>query len=275
MPLQHQRLPAGVPARALVLLSGGLDSATVLGILNDSPQCKRIECISINYGQRHFDTEAVCAGMIADHYKVQHAVLDLGDVARQIFYKSPLIKTSGEAVPVGEDPNRGVVAPTYVPRRNTVLLAIASAIAEQRGLSALAYGAHKTDSAYPDCGIEYAIAMKHLLIVGSPVKCSPMNLYFPIIHFTKRDVVELAAELQVPVALTHSCYQGKRPACGVCDTCQIRIAAFKAAGYIDPIEYEIDIDWGDCNLFPGEDGLVDYDDDDEPCEPYQNDITDA
>jgi len=259
LPSQRIRLPSSVPQSALVLLSGGLDSATVLGILDDASQCKRIECLSINYGQKPFDTESICAGMIADHYKVQHAILDLGEVAKQIFYRSPLIKGSGEAIPLGDSPSRGVVAPTYVPRRNTVLLAIASAIAEQRGLGALAYGAHKTDSAYPDCDLEYAVAMKHLLYVGSPDRSSPLGFWFPIIHFTKTEVVRLAADLRVPVALTHSCYQGKRPACGLCDTCQIRIEAFKAAGCIDPIEYEIDIDWGDCNEWPGEEDALDDD----------------
>jgi 7-cyano-7-deazaguanine synthase len=145
-----------------------------------------------------------------------------------------------------------------VPRRNTVLLAIASAIAEQRGLQALVYGAHKTDSAYPDCTPTFAIAFRMMLREGSPDSSKPLGLWTPIMHFTKQDVVELAEELEVPVALTHSCYQGRRPACGVCDTCQIRIAAFKAAGFIDPIEYEIDIDWGDCILWPGEEEEEDH-----------------
>jgi 7-cyano-7-deazaguanine synthase len=236
-----------MPEAALVLLSGGMDSATVLGILDRSKRTHRIDTVTFNYGQRHFEVEDRCAAMIADHYNCPHNTIDLTGIVPPLFTKSPLIKASGEAVPTNESPNRGTVAPTYVPRRNTVLLALAAAVAEQREIDSITYGAHATDSAYPDCTSEFVDTFSELLYVGSP-SGNVLGLFAPIIGLTKAQVVELAIEVRVPLELTHSCYQGMRPACGVCDTCQIRIEAFKEAGYQDPIEYEIPIDWGNLQV---------------------------
>jgi 7-cyano-7-deazaguanine synthase len=228
-------------------LSGGLDSTTVAAKLYRDETVHTIQAITFNYGQRHIEAETDAAASVADWYSIPWQMIDLTPLS--LFYKSPLISAANEPVPVNEDPRRPGVAPTYVPRRNTVMLALAALIAEQRNLNFVAYGAHATDANYPDCTPQFAEAFSHMLHVGSHPD-NVVQLYAPLIDLHKAEVVELAAELEAPIDITHSCYQGKQPACGVCDTCQSRIHAFKQAGYIDPIDYEIAIDWGDAVLFP-------------------------
>ena len=234
-----------VPKSVVLLLSGGLDSSTLLAVIRSERSAGDVRCVTFDYGQRHRKTEAMQAAMMADCYQVQHDVYEL----KNIFTTSPLIEVSREGIPLGEDPFRKGMAPTYVPRRNTVLLALASALAEQWGFQGVAYGAHKTDSNYPDCTYSFAKAFDELLREGSPPE-KPMNLYAPFISLTKDQIVRLAAGHRVPVTLTQSCYQGSDPACGVCDACQIRIEAFKRAGFVDPIDYAVDIDWSNTSPFP-------------------------
>jgi len=233
-----------VPGSCLVVLSGGLDSTTLLAMLHREPKCHRIEAVTFDYGQRHGSAEIGSALLIADTYNIPHSMVEIP----RLFNRSPIVNLE-EEVPVNEDYHRIGVAPTYVPRRNTVFLALAAAIAEQKGLAAVAYGAHNTDSNYPDCSRMFAEAMNLALIVGSD-QLHPVRLFAPFIGLDKDDIVRKAASLRVPVSLTHSCYQGLTPACGICDTCQARIMSFKVAGFIDPIEYEIDIDWGTASEFP-------------------------
>ena len=236
--------------KVLVLLSGGLDSTTLLSWIVDQVNrsiVQEVQAVGFRYGQRHEDAEIESASLIADFFDVKYNIVSIPGV----FWKSPLIATSQEPVPVGMDPNRGAIAQTYVPRRNTVLLSIAAAQAEQIGFTSVAYAAHKTDSAYPDCTEQFARAFNRALFLGSD-PAHPMSLYAPMIAWPKSQIVKVASELHAPVSLSHSCYQGMRPACGVCDTCQIRIAAFKANGLIDPISYAIPIDWTDCWMFPGQ-----------------------
>jgi len=240
-----------VPTSVLVLLSGGLDSTTLLSSLCQQRELgftKEIQTISFDYGQQHAQAEIGQASMIAEVLDVPHEVLHLPG----IFTRSPLVNPSAlHPIPTGEDPHREVIAPTYVPRRNTVFLAVAAAIAEQRDLRAISFAAHKTDSAYPDCTEVFVGSFNLMLAVGSPPE-HYVAMFAPLIRMTKTEIVRLAANLGAPVALTHSCYQGLQPACGVCDTCQLRIQAFQEADLIDPIEYAIDINWEAAWPFPGQ-----------------------
>ncbi len=226
----------------MILLSGGLDStvlasALVRGFWGDHAP---IEGIFFEYGQRHQTAESHASLMVSDLLGIPLFVYELP----LIFLRSPLITASGMPVPLGKDPKRSGIAPTYVPRRNTVLLAIAAAVAEQHGLRAIAYGAHATDANYPDCTPRFADSFRQMLRDGSPPN-DEMVLMSPFIQTSKTGIVEFAFDslMNVPLEFTHSCYLGKHPACGVCDTCQSRIAAFKEAGQRDPIEYDINIDW--------------------------------
>jgi len=226
------------PSSVVVLLSGGVDSTTVLAdVLEHEPS--KVAAVSFQYGQIHA-VEIESAAMVADYYEVPHFIMQVPGV----FSKSPLIRIANQKIPVGEDPHREGIADTYVPRRNTVLLALAAAFAEQQGLRGVAFGAHQTDSNYPDCTPDFANAVNQMLIIGSQPE-ERITLYAPIIYMTKAEVLLRAIELEAPIGITHSCYRGQSPACGICDTCQIRIEAFKQIGIIDPIDYAIDIDWGD------------------------------
>jgi 7-cyano-7-deazaguanine synthase len=141
----------------------------------------------------------------------------------------------------------GGVAPSYVPARNMLLIALAAAFAEAQQATAIYYGAHREDHVgYPDCRPEFVAAMGLAVRLGTAAN---LKLEAPFIEKAKSDIVYIAHSLQVPLELSLSCYQGLQPACGVCDTCVIRIHAFKQAGLIDPIPYERSIDWGQSEIY--------------------------
>lgn len=221
---------------AIVLLSGGLDSATVLAIARaDSHAC---HTLSLDYGQRHraelVAAERVAAAMGA----VEHRVLQL-DLAA--FGGSALtdpdidVPTSGpaEGIPV-----------TYVPARNTIMLSLALAYAEVRGARDLYIGVNAVDySGYPDCRPDYIAAYEQManLATKAAVEGRPLRLHAPLIHLSKAEIVACGTTLGVDYALTVSCYQADEEgrACGVCDSCRLRAAGFADAGLPDPTRYRI------------------------------------
>ncbi len=215
----------------VVLLSGGLDSAALLAWTLDRGMAPA--ALTLRYGSRHMEAETAAARRVAAHYGVQHLVRDLPE---GLFRGSALIDGP---LPLGRTPDEMAaagVAPSYVPLRNTVFLALAGAVAEGMGAGAVAFAAHREDhTGYPDCRPEYAAAMAEALRLGSR---AGLALLAPFINWRKADIVRWAAARGVPLDLTHSCYQGKQPACGVCDTCVIRRAAFAEAGLRDPIPYD-------------------------------------
>jgi 7-cyano-7-deazaguanine synthase len=212
-----------------------MDSATVAAVAK-SQGYELVKALSVNYGQKH-TVELECARKVAEFYG-----LDLEMVTIPQIKHSAL--TDG-VLPTGrtlEEMAQGGVAPSYVPARNTLLLSMAGSIADGIDAQAVFYGAHKEDHVgYPDCRAEYFSAMSTALQLGTKNK---VRVEAPFIYKLKSDIVTAAARFGAPLHLTHSCYQGYRPCCGVCDTCRIRIEAFKTAGYIDPVPYEIEIDWG-------------------------------
>ncbi len=228
---------------AVVLLSGGMDSCTAL------EWARRVKhyiplALSLTYGSKHEKVELEAAAAIASDVGVDWQHINLPP---QAFRGSAL--TDG-VLPLGRtlEEMKGV-APSYVPMRNTVLVGIAGAIADGMGASHVVYGAHVEDHVgYPDCRPEWVSAMSTAMMLGSVNK---VQLEAPFITVQKQYIVKEAVLLGAPLHLTHSCYQGKQPACGVCDTCTVRIDAFKTAGYIDPILYdpEVLIDW-DSSLSP-------------------------
>jgi 7-cyano-7-deazaguanine synthase len=135
----------------------------------------------------------------------------------------------------------GEVAPSYVPARNSVFLALAAGRADAWGAQYIAYAAHWEDApGYPDCRPEYYVAMRQALELGTK---NGVRLLAPFIDWGKTAIIRMGALIGVPYELTHSCYKGTKPACGVCDTCILRIESFRKAGIIDPIDYAIDIEW--------------------------------
>lgn len=222
-------------SRAVVLLSGGLDSATTLAIA----RAEGHEChgLSIDYGQRHrseLDAAArVARALGAATHKVVR--IDLGAIGGSALTDRAI------AVPVaGLQPGIPV---TYVPARNTIMLALALAQAEVSGAGHIWFGANAVDySGYPDCRPEYMRAFESLanLATKAAVEGRPLRLHTPIIDLTKADIIRRGLALGVDYALTVSCYQADEQgrACGVCDSCRLRRAGFEQAAVADPTVYK-------------------------------------
>ena len=219
---------------AVILLSGGLDSATTLAIARRGGYA--CYCLSIDYGQRH-RAEIDAAKRVAHALgAVEHRIMVL-DLAA--FGGSALTDTS-IAVPT-EGVQSGIPV-TYVPARNTIFLALALAYAEVRAATDLFFGANAVDySGYPDCRPEYMRAFEGLanLATKAAVDGHKLTLHTPIIHLSKADIIRQGTELGVDYALTVSCYQATADglACGRCDSCRLRRAGFEAAGVPDPTRY--------------------------------------
>ena len=219
--------------RAVVLLSGGLDSATVLAIAaSEGWSC---HALSVDYGQRH-RAELAAAGRVARALgAVEHrfARVDLA-----VFGGSALTDPS---IAVPHEPSPGIPA-TYVPARNTVLLALALAHAEVVEADAIFTGANAVDySGYPDCRPEFLAAFERLanLATKRAVEGSPITVQAPIVRMTKAEIVRRGHELGVDYATTVSCYEADEEgrACGACDACRFRREGFRAAGLADPTRY--------------------------------------
>ncbi|ADD08468.1 7-cyano-7-deazaguanine synthase QueC [Candidatus Aciduliprofundum boonei] len=220
--------------KAVVLLSGGLDSSTVLAIALEMGY--DVHALSFDYGQRH-SRELESAKKIARYFNVPHKII-----------KIDLRQIGGSALTDNiEVPERQVediekeIPITYVPARNTILLSLALGYAEVIDADAIFYGANAIDySGYPDCRPEYVEAFERVANLGTKrgVEGKPIKIIAPIIHMTKAEIIKKGMELGVPYELTWSCYRGEKKACGKCDSCLLRLKGFMEAGYEDPLDYE-------------------------------------
>ena len=218
---------------AVVLLSGGLDSATCLALARDAGfEC---HCVSFDYGQRHrFELDA--AARVAEHLgAASHRVIRLDPAA---FAGSAL--TTGGAVPKHDDPEvelSAAIPDTYVPARNTVFLSYALGIAEVAGAHDLFIGVNALDySGYPDCRPEYIAAFQAMARLATRDQVEgrvPLKVHTPLIDLTKAQTIALGLSLGVDYSLTLSCYDPAPPAgtpCGRCDACVLRARGFREAG---------------------------------------------
>jgi len=216
-------------SKVLVLLSGGIDSTTLLA------HCRkgfdRVGTLSIDYGQAH-RRELESAQLIAEYYQVPHKVLTL---PKGLFARSAL--TGGDPAPSSPYTVESIKQ-TVVPGRNLVFIALAGAVAEREGYSDVAIAAHSGDHAiYPDCRPEFLEAARQALSLGTNGKIS---LYTPFSQISKREIIQSGVSLGVLYHLTYSCYRGGERHCGVCSTCRERKEAFRTAGVPDPTPYEFD-----------------------------------
>ena len=226
--------------KALVLVSGGVDSTTCLGMAVKEYGHENVVGLSIFYGQRH-DKEIKAADAVCDFYKVEHITLDLSTMFQ--FSDCTLLQHSDGEIPeesYAEQLSKtdGKPVSTYVPFRNGLFLSSASAIALSKGCSKIFYGAHSDDAAgnaYPDCSEAFNKAMNTAVYEGSGKQ---LEIVAPFISLNKSQVVKKGLEIGVPYELTWSCYEGHEKACGKCGTCIDRKAAFELNGVKDPIEYE-------------------------------------
>ena len=223
--------------KAVVLLSGGLDSSTCMAIAKNEGY--EVYALSFDYGQRH-RKELESAKAIAEHFGAkEHKLLkiDLTQIGGSALTDESIeipenrdIEHISEEIPV-----------TYVPARNTILLSFALAYAEVKNADAVYIGANALDySGYPDCRPEYYKAFEEVARLGTKrgVEGRPIEIRYPLIDMTKAEIIRTGMKLGVPYGLTWSCYKGGEKACGVCDSCRLRLKGFREAGYEDPLEYE-------------------------------------
>ena len=219
---------------AVTLLSGGLDSYTAAAIARE--QGFRLHALTVRYGQRHA-AELDAARAVARNLDVAaHIELDVNLAA---FGGSSL--TTGAAVPKDRAIDAGGIPSTYVPARNTVLLALALAWAETLRATDIFIGVNAVDySGYPDCRPEFLAAFERLagLATAEGVSGAVFRIHAPLVSWTKADIIRRGLELGLDYGLTHSCYDpgADGRACGRCDSCLLRAQGFAAAGIADPAE---------------------------------------
>ncbi|MEM1261594.1 MAG: 7-cyano-7-deazaguanine synthase QueC [Pseudomonadota bacterium] len=220
-------------SKAVVMVSGGLDSATVLALT----KADNIDCyaLSFDYGQRHRIELDAATRIAAALGAIEHRVMriDFAGIGG-----SALTDTS---LAVPEEPVKGIPV-TYVPARNTVFLSLALAWAEVLGAERIAIGVNAVDySGYPDCRPEYVAAFEYMaaLATRQGVEGSPVRITAPLVKLSKADIIQRGTELGVDYAMTISCYQpsAEGHACGRCDACRLRRDGFVAAGIADPTRY--------------------------------------
>lgn len=223
--------------KAVVLLSGGLDSATTLAIAKN----RGFKCFALTfrYGQRH-SIEIRCAKKNAKFIgAAQHKTIDIDS---SVFTNSALIDKLIK-VPLNRNINSSEIPVTYVPARNTIFLSYALAFAESIGAYDIFIGVNTTDySGYPDCRPEYISAFEKLANLATAAavqKKGRFKIHTPIIKMTKAQIIKTGMRLSVDFALTHSCYNpGKNgKPCGRCDSCRLRLKGFAEAGLKDPLKY--------------------------------------
>ncbi|MBS4022293.1 MAG: 7-cyano-7-deazaguanine synthase QueC [Dethiobacter sp.] len=217
--------------KAVVLLSGGLDSTTCLSVAHK--EGLEVYTLSFDYGQRH-GRELKCASKIASHYNVaSHRVLRL-----EHFGGSAL---TDEHIDVPEYQDGSDIPVTYVPARNILFLSYALGYAETIGADAVFIGVSAVDySGYPDCRPEFITAFQKVIDVGtkSGIEGNSIRVITPLISLSKAETIKLATANGAPLHLTTSCYNGREKACGRCDSCALRLKGFEQAGLTDPLEYD-------------------------------------
>ena len=218
--------------KAVCIMSGGMDSTLSAYMMRDAGY--EIIAVHFNYEQNTQQKELECFESIAKALNVKEKyVLNL-DFFKQL--GASALTDSSIDVPTG-GVEEGVPV-TYVPFRNGIFLSMAAAIAEKEGASVLSIGVVEEDSSgYPDCREEYIQAMQKAINLGTKDETN-IEIKMPLVHLKKSEIVQEALKRSVPLELTWSCYKNEDKACGVCDSCRLRLNGFAQAGVKDPIDYE-------------------------------------
>ena len=215
--------------RALVLMSGGLDSTTVLAYAVS--QGYEVTGLSFDYGQRH-RIELESSRRIAEYYGIRRNV-----------FRVDLTQIGGSSltgdIPVEKGQFGRVEVPnTYVPGRNIIFTSIAGGYADIEGIETIMLGVNAVDySGYPDCRPEFISSMEKTLRLGL-ARSQNLSIFAPLQKLSKSEIIRMGMKLGAPYELTHSCYEGGEKACGKCDSCLLRLKGFMESGFIDPVEYE-------------------------------------
>ncbi|WP_347552010.1 7-cyano-7-deazaguanine synthase QueC [Pseudalkalibacillus hwajinpoensis] len=220
--------------KAVIVLSGGLDSTTCMGIAKEKGY--ELYPITFHYGQKH-NREVEQAKKVADHYNApDHRIVNISFL-NQIGGSA----LTDDSIDVPTDLAEDEIPVTYVPARNMIFLSLASAYAEVIGAEAIYIGVSAVDySGYPDCRPEFIESMNETVNLATKAGAtgSKMVIETPLINLTKGKTVEEGLRLNVPYELTTSCYNGEEEACGECDSCRLRLKGFEDAGAVDPIPYK-------------------------------------
>uniref|UniRef100_A0A7V4N3Z7 7-cyano-7-deazaguanine synthase n=1 Tax=Thermodesulfobacterium geofontis TaxID=1295609 RepID=A0A7V4N3Z7_9BACT len=216
---------------AIVLLSGGMDSAVCASVAS---QNYKLAFLHFQYGQKAQEKELECFYKLIEFFKPEKF-----QIVYLSFFKdfggSSLIS---EELEIPEKQENGIPS-TYVPFRNGIFLSIATAWAEVIGAKKIFIGVNEIDfSGYPDCRKKFIEIFNQAMNIGTKPE-TQIEIETPIINLTKKEIVELGIKLKTPFHLTWSCYKGGEKACGKCDSCKLRLKAFKEAGIKDPLFYEI------------------------------------
>lgn len=218
--------------KALVILSGGLDSTTALYWAIH--QYDEVEAITFNYGSKHNDVEFMYAYQTCVNKGINLTRIDLDFINKH--FKSDLLKSGGD-IPEGYYTAENMKS-TVVPFRNGIMLSIAAGVAESNNCDILVLGNHAGDHAiYPDCRPEFINGIKEAIKQGTEKQIEVVS---PFCNLSKTDIVKIGVELGVDFSSTYSCYKGKLKHCGKCGTCTERKEAFQLAQVTDPTLYEED-----------------------------------
>jgi 7-cyano-7-deazaguanine synthase len=214
--------------KAVVLLSGGLDSATTLFFAKSKGyDC---HCLIFDYGQRH-RREIKSAVAVAKKAKCQYWLVNIS-----MPWKGSALLDNKMVLPKNKSLTRGGIPSTYVPARNIIFLSFAASYAEAIGARDIFIGANAIDySGYPDCRPDFIKSYQAMLAKGlkTGVEKKVIRLQTPLIRLTKAKIIKLAKQLKTPLELTWSCYSGGTKPCGTCDSCRFRAKGFEEAGYKD------------------------------------------
>jgi 7-cyano-7-deazaguanine synthase len=217
---------------AVVLVSGGLDSCLTAAI---AIQACEPAFLHLNYGQKTEKREKRAFKKIADYYQVNKRL----EVDMRYFAEIGGSSLTDEKIPVDvANLENDDIPKSYVPFRNANILAIATSWSEVIGAGKIYIGAVEEDSSgYPDCRQSFFDAFNQVISTGTKPE-TDIRIITPLIHLSKKQIVEKANEVNAPVHLTWSCYQNNEKACGVCDSCALRLRGFQQAGIEDPIQYD-------------------------------------
>jgi 7-cyano-7-deazaguanine synthase len=223
---------APAPRTHCLLLSGGLDSTTLAAWVKaqEPYRSEPIRAYTFFYGQKHA-VELEAARKVAAAFDMEHFLVELPPI------QGSALTDADTELPEGRDlASVSGVAPSYVPARNLLFVANLASLQDASGPGVLWLGVHHDDhTGYPDCRPEFISAADAAVRLGTRYG---LQVEAPFVRWSKSDIIRWGLDHHVPYELTHSCYQGRRPACGVCDTCQARLQAFAVAGAVDPIPYE-------------------------------------
>ena len=218
--------------KAVILLSGGLDSTTALYVARRDG--RETICLSFGYGQRH-ERELGSAKKIASHLKLEHWIVPVS-----LPWGASAITDSNLPLPKGrsEQEIKKEIPATYVPARNSIFLSLAASLAEAKGTGEIYFGANALDySGYPDCRPEFIEAFQEMIERGTKAgtEGKKIRVVAPLLKLSKAEIIRLGRGLNVPFEWTWSCYEGKEFPCGECDSCILRAKGFREAGIEDPL----------------------------------------